>query len=308
MTATTTLAPRAVHAVVDMPLHHFDSRTWAHMFHPEHLGLVDPFIGVDAFSMPHHYFLPHPHGGMSAVTLLLDHSPGGVVNRDSWGDHSTIAPGDLHWTQAGSGIIHEETPSQPGQPAVGLQIFVNMARARKQDPAAVFKVDRAHMPVWQQGGVAVKVAAGSFLGLHSPITQDARWATTADLLDIHLAPGAQAELPLADAKNGFFIVVSGALQVAGVAAQAPQAVVLAPSPSPSPSHASSVGSSTESGIALHAGPEGAHVVLLAGVPLREPVVPYGPFVGNTRADILAYSQAYQSGAMGQLEASFTRSA
>ena len=302
MTTTTLLAPRAVHAVVDMPLHHFDSRTWAHMFHPDHLGLVDPFIGVDAFSMPHHYFLPHPHGGMSAVTLLLDHSPGGVVNRDSLGDHSVIQPGDLHWTQAGSGIIHEETPSQPGQPAVGLQIFVNMARARKQDPAAVFKVDRAHMPVWQQNGVSVKVAAGSFLGLLSPIAQDARWATAVDLLDIHLAPGAQATLPLSDAKNGFFIVVSGALQVAGASATAPQAVVLASAPCLRES------ADTESGIELHAGAEGAHVVLLAGVPLREPVVPYGPFVGNTRADIVAYSQAYQSGAMGQLEASFTRSA
>ena len=300
MNTTATLTERAVHAVVDMPLHHFDSRTSAHMFHPDHLGLVDPFIGVDAFSMPHHYFLPHPHGGMSAVTLLLDHSPGGVVNRDSWGDHSVIEPGDLHWTQAGSGIIHEETPSQPGQPALGLQIFVNMARARKQDPAAVFKVNRSQMPVWQQNGATVKVAAGSFLGLQSPIVHDARWATAVDLLDIHLEPDAQATLPLADAKNGFFIVVSGSLQVAGAPATAPQAVVLAPAP------VFTAGSEAESGVALQAGPEGAHVVLLAGVPLREPVVPYGPFVGNTRADIVAYSQAYQSGAMGQLEASFTR--
>lgn len=300
MNTTATLTERAVHAVVDMPLHHFDSRTWAHMFHPDHLGLVDPFIGVDAFSMPHHYFLPHPHGGMSAVTLLLDHSPGGVVNRDSLGDHSLIQPGDLHWTQAGSGIIHEETPSQPGQPAVGLQIFVNMARERKQDPAAVFKIGRSQMPVWKHNGATVKVAAGSFMGLQSPIAQDTRWATAVDLLDIRLEPNAQATLPLADAKNGFFIVVLGSLQVAGAPAQAPQAVVLAPAP------ASTVGSEAESGIALRAGPEGAHLVLLAGVPLREPVVPYGPFVGNTRADIVAYSQAYQSGAMGRLEASFTR--
>ncbi len=75
-----------------MPHHAFDARTHARMFHPEHLGLIDPFIGVDLFHMPHNFFLPHPHGGMSAVTLLLDDSPGGVINRDSRGDHSTIQP------------------------------------------------------------------------------------------------------------------------------------------------------------------------------------------------------------------------
>ena len=155
------LTRRAVQSVVDMPHHAFDARTHAHMFHPEHLGLIDPFIGVDLFHMPQNFFLPHPHGGMSAVTLLLDESPGGVVNRDSLGDHSTIAPGDLHWTQAGSGIVHEETPSHPGQPAIGLQIFVNMARSHKQDPAAVFKVARADMPVHSQPGVWLAWCRGS---------------------------------------------------------------------------------------------------------------------------------------------------
>jgi len=291
------LTRRAVHGVVDMPLHRFDAQTSAHMFHPEHLALIDPFIGVDAFSMPHNFFLPHPHGGMSAVTLLLDDSPGGVVNRDSLGDHSVIEPGDLHWTQAGSGIVHEETPSRPGQPANGLQIFVNMARSHKQDPAAVFKVARQAMPVWEAGGVRVKVAAGSLQGLSSPINADARWATPVNLIDITLQPGAAFDLPVPQAHNGFLMVIAGSLNAGDHAARAQQTVVLHPA----------LPDAAGAGVLpLRAGEHGAHVVLFSGQPLREPIVPYGPFVGNSRQDIAAYAVAFQSGAMGTLEPSFSR--
>lgn len=291
------LTRRAVHSVVDMPHHAFDASTHARMFHPEHLGLIDPFIGVDLFHMPQNFFLPHPHGGMSAVTLLLDDSPGGVINRDSLGDHSTIRPGDLHWTQAGRGIVHEETPSQPGRAAIGLQIFVNMARSHKQDPAAVFKVDRADMPVWQGPGVQVKVAAGSFGGLNSPIAADPRWATHVDLLAITLEPDSRIDLPVDNAANGFLIVTAGSLQANDEAARADQTVVLSPAPTDA---------AGRSVLTLNSGASGAHAVLLAGVPLREPVVPYGPFVGNSRQDIAAYAQAFQRGDMGLLEPSFSR--
>lgn len=289
---------RAVHSVVNMPLHRFDAHTWAHLFHPPLQALVDPFLGVDAFHMPQNFFLPHPHGGMSAVTLLLDDSPGGVLNRDSLGDHSLIAPGDLHWTQAGSGIVHEETPSQPDAAAVGLQVFVNMARSRKQDPAAVFKVARADMPVWQQDGARVTVVAGAFWGLASPIGRDARWATAVDVLDIRLDPGALLDLPMATHKNGFLLVLKGSLSVGEHPAHAQQAVVLHP--------ATAQTAPPETWLDLVAGEGGAHVVLMAGVPLREPVVPHGPFVGNSRDDILAYIHAYQRGDMGPLEPSFSR--
>jgi hypothetical protein len=280
-----------------MPLHRFDEQTRAHMFHPEHLGLIDPFIGVDAFYMPQNFFLPHPHGGMSAVTLLFDDSPGGVLNRDSQGDHSVIAPGDLHWTQAGSGIVHEETPSQAGQPAVGLQIFVNMARSHKQDLAAVFKVTGPDMPVWEQDGVRVKVAAGRFRDLASPINADSRWATPVDLLNVQIPAGATFHWPLEHAKNGFVLVLAGTLTSAEHAATAPQALVLSPAQR---------GDAGQGMVALEAGAQGAHAVCFSGLPLREPVVPYGPFIGNSREDIAVYAHAFQSGAMGELSASFSR--
>jgi redox-sensitive bicupin YhaK (pirin superfamily) len=291
------LQRRAVHCVADMQLHRFDARTFAHQLPALAPGLIDPFLGVDAFDMPHHFFLPHPHGGMSAVTLMLDDSPGGVINRDSQGDHSTIAPGDLHWTQAGSGIVHEETPSHPGQSARGLQIFVNMARARKQDPAAVFKTDRADMPVWQGEGARLKVAAGTYAGLNAPISTDARWATPVNLWAIELDAHAYIDLRVPDAHNAFAIVTHGFLKVGEHEAQAPQSVLMSPA---------QVGAPSASVVSLQAGDGGARLVWFSGAPLREPVVPHGPFVGNTRDDIVAYIHAFQSGAMGELAASFTR--
>lgn len=291
------LKRRAVHSVADMPLHRFDARTFAYQLPALAPGLIDPFLGVDAFDMPNNFFLPHPHGGMSAVTLMLDDSPGGVLNRDSQGDHSVIAPGDLHWTQAGSGIIHEETPSQPGQSAHGLQIFVNMARARKQDTAAVFKTERVDMPVWQGEGARLKVAAGSYAGLNAPISADARWATPVNLWAIELEAHALMDLSVPDNHNAFAIVTHGLLNLGDHQARAQQSVLMTPA---------QVGALNPSVVSLQAGEGGAQLVWFSGAPLREPTVQHGPFVGNTREDIVAYIEAFQSGAMGELLPSFTR--
>lgn len=293
------LTRRAVHAVVDMPLHRFDAHTHAHLFHPAQPGLIDPFLGLDFFHMPQNYFLPHPHGGMSAVTLLLADSPGGVRNRDSQGDDSVIAPGDLHWTQAGRGIVHEETPSQPGQAAIGLQVFVNMARHRKQDPAAVFKVARGDMPVLARDGATLTLVAGAFDGHVSPIARDDRWATPVTVLDIALAPHAAFDLPVPPTHNGFFVVTEGSLTAGDHAARDRQVVVVVPA-------APAAVEGPPGVLALRAGPAGARGVWLSGQPLREPTVPHGPFVGNSRDDIVAYAQAFHRGAMGTLDASFSR--
>ena len=150
---------------------------------------------------------------------------------------------------------------------------------------------------WQGEGVQVKVAAGSFAGLQSPIGADPRWATRVDLLDIRLAPGARIDLPVDNAANGFLIVTAGALSAGDHAARMHQTVVLSPAP------ADAAGRSV---LTLQSTEAGAHAVLLAGRPLREPVVPYGPFVGNSRQDIAAYAQAFQRGDMGSLEPSFSR--
>jgi redox-sensitive bicupin YhaK (pirin superfamily) len=295
---------RPVARLVAMPTHAFDASTFAYMLRVEPQRLIDPFLGIDAFSMPQPYFLPHPHGGMSAITLLFADSPGGVRNRDSTGDDSVIAPGDLHWTQAGSGIIHEETPSHPGQAALGLQIFVDMAPEHKYQDAAVFKVKRADMPVMQDGDVHVTAVAGELPdgSAASPIGADARWSTRVGMWDIRVQPNGTLRLPIPNLHNVFFVLRSGSLvfrtaQGEQVVDQ-PTAVVWNPVVLPTPV----VGDD----VVLQAGPDGCHGVMFHGKPIGEPVLQHGPFTGNTRQDIANYMQAFHDGDMGALEPSFVR--
>jgi len=302
MTPTTTttqsaLDVRPIARVSEMPFHAFDAKTFAHMLRVEPSALIDPFLGIDAFNMPECYFLPHPHGGMSAITLLFEDSPGGVRNRDSMGDDSHIEAGDLHWTQAGKGIIHEETPSEIGQAAVGLQIFVNMAKDKKYMDAAVFKVKRADMPKGRVDDATVVAVAGALPGTEtrSPIDSDPRWATPVGLLDVTVDPNGQVRLPIPTDHNVFFIWHAGDLVVGEQTVSQPVSVLWA--------------GATQSEvpfIQLQAGAAGLRGVVFHGKPLNEPVFPHGPFTGNTKQDIVNYIQAYQDGAMGALDPSFSR--
>ena len=167
---------RSITQLVAMPYHAFDAHSGAHMLRaaPEH---ISPFIGIDSYTMPQPFFGPHPHAGMSAVTLMLPEADGGFINRDSLGDQSHIRPGDLHWTQAGRGMMHEEVPSEPGRAARGLQVFVNLARVHKQAEPAAFHIDRELVPTVAVSGGQVRVVAGTFNGQTSPIANDPRWLT-----------------------------------------------------------------------------------------------------------------------------------
>jgi hypothetical protein len=290
---------RTVKTVIAMPWHGFDAHSGAYMLHPADAHLLDPFIGVDSYIMPQPFFPPHPHAGMSAVTLMLEHSEGGFINRDSLGDKSEIRPGDLHWTQAGAGMMHEEIPSQPGVPAQGMQIFVNLATKNKQAAPVAFHIKREAMPVFERGGVRVRAVAGQTVvqdggatqALRSPITDDPRWLTQADMIDVRLDPDRAITLQVPASKRAFFVLREGAQLIGEQNVQAPSAVVFADA-------------TQASTVRLVAGPGGVQGVLFAGTPLGEPLFPKGPFMGNTSSDIVAYVNRFQRGEMGRLEKSF----
>ncbi len=282
----------AIKVVVPMPYHGFDAQSGAHMLRVEP-GWIDPFIGIDSYTMPQPFFGPHPHAGMSAVSLMLPEADGGFINRDSLGDHSLIRPGDLHWTQAGRGMMHEEVPAEPGKAARGLQVFVNMSRANKQADPMSFKVKHEDMPVIKFEGGSVRVVAGEFEGRTSPIAQDPRWLTRVNMLDVTLLPGAQVSIPVASGDNAFFVIRSGSF--AGVADNSTEqhAIVFESSSVPGASMAQ-----------IQAGSQPLRGVFFSGTPINEPVHPGGPFMGNTAEDITAYKRAFARGEMGQLSASF----
>jgi redox-sensitive bicupin YhaK (pirin superfamily) len=272
---------RALTEVLQTPWHSFrgsDSGAW--MLHPQDAHALDPVVSVDHFRMSQPTFAPHPHAGFSAVTYLFEDSEDGFINRDSLGHTLPIEPGALHWTQAGSGMLHEEIPRTAGRVSHGLQIFVNSAAALKGSAPQMFHRGADDIAALEPAaGVRVRVVLGDFgavsarIGAHTPIT----------LLDITLAPNVRIDVPLPAGKRAFAVVARGAL--ADHDADEPHALRFA---------------DEGDAVALHAGAQGARLALFAGRPLAEPMFPKGPFIGSSAAEVTDMIRRFQSGAMGAL--------
>lgn len=245
-----------------------------------HHVAMDPFIGVDHFRMTQPTFPPHPHAGFSAVTYLFDDAETGFVNRDSQGFEGPIAPGALHWTLAGRGLMHEELPQEPGRVAHGLQIFVNLPAATKlQAPRALHLAPEA-MPVVQGPGWTARVVFGRWGAQVAPLDLP----VDASLAIVDLAPGAALATPWIEGQQGFALVVRGEAVADGLPLPTGSAVAYRRAP---PWRV--------------AGDQPVRLALFAGTPLREPVVQHGPFVMNTEAQIVDALRRYQRGDMGQLQ-------
>lgn len=240
-------------------------------------ALLDPFIMVDHFRMREPVFAPHPHAGFSAVTYLFDDSATGMVSRNSLsllgGEHA-IAPGGLHWTLAGRGVMHDEFPAQTGREAHGLQVFVNLPAAQKQREPAVMRLSPEQMP--HRAGIgwrAVQVFGGT-AALALP------WPVALAVVDIDA--GATFDFVPDDGEQGFVLVVRGSGRVGELPLSAGRALSL------------------EAGGARLAADEALRVACFSGRPLREPVVRHGPFVMNDEGQIVAALQRFQTGGMGRL--------
>lgn len=247
---------------------------------------VDPLIQIDHFYMGEPIFQPHPHAGFSAVTYMFEDSEGTFINRDTISpeDSVSIRPGDLHWTQAGSGTIHEEKPVEPGKICHGLQIFVNLAAENKFSQPQAFHLDSANIPAYEDGkGKKVRVLTGEAFGLSSPLTT----LTPVTLLDTLLAPGEQIEHTIPKNHNVFVLVIDGSGTF---------------EPNGKPLNIDDAGLFDNKGesIAVEAGTQGLHYVLCSGTPLNEPIVSHGPFVMNSSAQIQQAHTSYLAGEMGEL--------
>lgn len=251
-------------------------------------GYLDPFLMVDHFHMAEPFFPPHPHAGFSAVTYIFPRSANGFVNRDSRGDHSVIRPGSMHWTTAGSGIVHEEVPIETGVVCDGLQIFVNLAAKDRLTPPESMHLDETEVPKEIADGREVRVVVGEHAGLRSPLKPP----VDAVLLDVTLEKGANFRHEFPPEQIGFVYMISGAADFGPAVALKTLAA----------GHAAGFGAA---GAELRArAAEDAHFVLAAGTPLREPLVSYGPFVMSTPEQIERAVKDYQAGRMGRLDQSF----
>lgn len=249
-------------------------------------GDLDPVINIDHFRMRMPTFPPHPHAGFSAVSYLFDDSEVEFENHDSLG-HSLLAkPGAIIWSVAGRGMMHEEFPHVRGKLAHGLQVFVNLAAAAKLEPPRILFADGPAIPIVEHGGARTRVVAGSVGDVRGAIEPPG----DITFLDIKLDPGATFEQPVEAERSALAYVIEGDLL--GGAERRALATLDAATFAPDGDR-----------VVLRAGTRGARVVLIAGRPLREPVVSNGPFVMNDREQIASAIERYRSGGMGRLESS-----
>jgi redox-sensitive bicupin YhaK (pirin superfamily) len=230
----------------------------------------------------------HPHRGFETVTYLL---AGAMVHRDSHGNSGKLGPGDVQWMTAGAGVVHSEMPApdflRTGGRMHGFQLWVNLPRQDKMISPRYQDLPAARIPVVRTpDGVTAHVIAGEALGARAVVE------TRTPILYVHctLAPGARTVLALPDGFDGFVYVFAGECAVGrdGQRIHSGEMAIL---------------SNDVNSVAFAAPPEAgtpAELLLIAGLPIGEPVVRYGPFVMNTQEEIVQAVQDYQNGRMGEI--------
>jgi quercetin 2,3-dioxygenase len=224
----------------------------------------------------------HPHRGFETVTYLLD---GEMEHEDSADHRGRLGPGDVQWMTAGRGIVHSEMPSQMmrqrGGRMHGFQLWVNLPARDKMTAPQYQEIQREAIPeaAMQDGLASVRVIAGEALGAKAVIET----RTPIGFLHWIFAPGASVDVPVPPDHTAYLYVFEGAVLAADREVKDGQMAILGDG----------------NAVHLETG-ERAQALLLSGVPLREPVVQYGPFVMNTDREIIQAIEDYQAGRLGEI--------
>jgi redox-sensitive bicupin YhaK (pirin superfamily) len=231
----------------------------------------------------------HPHRGFETVTYLLD---GEMEHRDSYGGGGVIHGGDTQWMTAGSGLVHSEMPTEKmmreGGLLHGVQIWVNLPRSDKRAEPRYQDITGDELTLFRNpdGDAIVRVIAGDVAGRHGP----GNTHTPIVLAHATLEPGAHLALEWPHEFNALVYALSGSGRVGG-----PDGRAL------SSGQVAALGAGDIVVLDVHADQaEPFEVLLLGGRPIREPIVSYGPFVMNTKAEIIEAVDDFQSGKMGSI--------
>lgn len=258
---------------------------------------LDPFIHMD--QMGEVEYLPgepkgtpwHPHRGFETFTYLMD---GQFLHQDSHGGGGTILEGGTQYMTAGDGILHIETPPEQlvmsGGTFHGVQLWINLPKEKKritpqyqdlqgQDCALVTSAD---------GGALIRVLAGEVAGYKGPGISH----TPLAIVHVSVAPGAQVDIPWRADFNALVYVLSGSGNVGalGHPVRTGQMAVM--------SEGEIVRLRANNSQDSHH--ENLEVFLIGGLPLREQVFMYGPFVMNTKEEVIQAMEDYQKGRFGQI--------
>jgi len=232
----------------------------------------------------------HPHRGFETVTYLLS---GEMEHKDSQGHAGKLTPGDVQWMTAGAGVVHSEMPSasfqRTGGTLHGFQLWVNLPSTAKMMRPRYQDIETAAIPtvMTEDGLVTVRVIAGEALGARAVIE------TITPIMYLHyiIQPGGEVSQRVPCNYNAFAYLVNGEglFGAEGEEAEDGQMVIFT-----SDGEEVTIRNSPVSGVTLE-------LLLIAGVPLNEPVTRYGPFVMNTKEEILKAIEDYEAGRMGAID-------
>jgi quercetin 2,3-dioxygenase len=260
---------------------------------------LDPFVHMD--QMGEVDYAPgepkgtpwHPHRGFETVTYMID---GILRHQDSNGGGGVITDGDTQWMTAGGGILHIEAPPEEvvmsGGLFHGFQLWVNLPARLKLTPPRYQDIRGGQVALLSSpdGGALVRVIAGEVAGHSGPgVTH-----TPIALVHATLQPGAQLRLPWRADFNALVYVLSGAGTVGADHRPVHMGQLAVFGPGDSITVAANESQESRS--------PGLDVLVLGGQPIREPVAVYGPFVMNTRRELVQAFEDYQAGRLGSIPA------
>lgn len=252
---------------------------------------LDPFLMLDEFGSfdANDYiagFPAHPHRGFETVTYMLE---GHMLHEDHMGNKGHLRSGDVQWMTAAHGIIHSEMPQQQQGRMHGFQLWLNLPAREKMQPAKYRDIPAANIPHLQlSNGGSVKVIAGEFSQDAQRIAGPIQGLSTAPIyVDVQLPKGQPFIHAIPATHNALVYVYEGSIGIGD-----DNEVVAA--------HAAALLSAGDQ-VRVNAHSD-ARFLILAGVPLNEPIVQYGPFVMNSRAEIEQAIRDYQTGQLVQAKA------
>ena len=244
----------------------------------EGLSELDPFLLLDQFGSDSAAdyiagFPEHPHRGFETVTYMLE---GRMRHRDNQGNEGLLVSGSVQWMTAGRGILHSEMPEQEAGRMSGFQLWVNLPAARKMTAPRYQDIPPEQIPtITPAPGVKVRVVAGQIGATSGPIQGI---ATAPLFLDVALEASKHFEVQLPAGHTAFVCVFEGSLNVAATTLNAGELGVL----------------SAGNALTLESA-GGGRAIIDAAQPLGEPVARYGPFVMNTRAEIIQAIEDFNAG-------------